>query len=165
MDFLREWFLGMAGAVMIGVFAMAVTPQGVSRKVVQIAAALVLVIAVLRPLSGVESFPQMRMEGGFPSETVVENTASVDEVLSSIIAGQTSAYIVSKAQALGLAVSVTAGCRMGEFYPEPWSVTIISQRPEHTRRALGKLIEEDLGIPLERQQYTELTPDLKGVVP
>jgi hypothetical protein len=151
MDFLRQWFLEMAAAAMLGVFAMAVTPPGAVKKAVRIAAALVLVITVLRPLAGVQSFPDLQFD--FPSVSAVAAEGEISEVLSSIIAGQTSAYIVSKAQALGLDVSVTARCRMGEFYPEPWSVTIYSERPEHARNALRKLIEEDLGIPIERQNY------------
>jgi hypothetical protein len=61
---------------------------------------------------------------------------------------------------------------MGEHYPEPWSVAIYSERPEHAKRVLKNLITEDLGIPLERQFYEEriVAPDtaeqeLKGVEP
>ena len=143
----------MAGAAMLGVFAIAVTPHGAVKRVVQIAAALVLVITVLRPLTGIESFPAF--EDLLPEREEAET--SVEEILSSIIAGQTSAYIVSKAQASGLVVSVTAHCRMGAHYPEPWSVAIYSERPEHAKGVLKKLIAEDLGIPPERQTYEERT--------
>jgi hypothetical protein len=172
MDFLRGWFLSMAGAAMLGVFAIAVTPHGAVRRVVQIAAALVTVITVLRPLTGVESFHIRGVEDFFSEKTEPVLKTSVEEILSSIIAGQTSAYIVSKAEASGLVVSVTAYCRMGEHYPEPWSVAIYSERPEHAKRVLKNLITEDLGIPLERQFYEEriVAPDtaeqeLKGVEP
>ena len=163
MDFLRAWFLGVAGAAMAGVFALAVTPQGAVKKVTQIAAALLLVIAVLRPFVGLEGltvpdeWPVWGVEDGLLND-------SAAELLSSIIAGKTAAYIENKAQAVGLAVSVTARCRAGDPYPEPWSVTVRSERPEHAKSALAKLIEQALGIPPERQEYTETrhTLDEKG---
>ena len=159
MDFLRTWFLGVAGAAMIGVFALAVTPPGAVKKVTQIAAALLLVIAALRPFLGLEvltvlgELPAWGMEYGSLAD-------SAGELLSSIIEGKTAAYIETKAQAVGLAVSVTARCRAGEPYPEPWAVTVRSDRPEHAKSALAKLIEQDLGVPPERQTYIQ-----KGEVP
>ena len=142
MDFLREWFLGMAGAAMVGVFALAVTPQGTVKRVVQMAAALVFILSVLHPLTGVSEFSSAGLQlESLPASAEIEIGNSTTELLSLFIAEQTSAYIVSKAQALGLDVSVTAYCRLGEFYPEPWSVTILHERPEHARSALRKLIE------------------------
>jgi hypothetical protein len=156
MEFIKDWFLGVAGAAMIGVFALAITPQSVSRKGVQIASALLLIIAVLRPFTGWSGTPLPDMEaltGESGAAAVVRETR--DEILSAIIEEKTSAYIVTKAQALGLVVSVSAQSRMGEFYPEPWAVTIRSDRPEHARGALSGLIELDLQIPLSRQRYLQ----------
>jgi hypothetical protein len=152
MELLRSWFLGVTGAAMVGVFALAVTPRGAVRNVTQIAAALLLVIAVLRPLVGWNGIPELWPDGlavpaGGPN--------AAEEILSSIIADKTAAYIVNKAQAVGLVVSVTARCRMGDGYPEPWAVTIRSERPEHAKSALGRMIETDLGIPPERQTYIQ----------
>jgi hypothetical protein len=45
-----------------------------------------------------------------------------------------------------------------EEWPEPWAVTIRHQRPEHAKGALSKTIEQDLGIPPERQTYKEAGP-------
>ncbi|MDR0324471.1 MAG: hypothetical protein LBI19_00060 [Oscillospiraceae bacterium] len=163
MDFLRTWFLGVAGAAMVGVFALAVTPPGAVRKVTQIAAALLLATAVLRPFIGL-TVPQSLPFTGVREAALEEPPA---EILSSIIAGKTAAYIVTKAQAVGLAVSVTARCRVGEIVPEPWAVTVYTDRPEHAKNALGAMIASDLGIPPERQTYlnARYTPDEKEAGP
>ncbi|MCL1806997.1 MAG: hypothetical protein FWG31_04775 [Oscillospiraceae bacterium] len=155
MDFLRFWFFGVAGAAAVGVFALAVTPQGSTKKVVQIASALVLCIAVLRPFTGFNGLPEFDTDGFLPAMQTDFSEAS-DKMLSSLIADRTAAYIVNKAQALGLAVSVSVTCRTGDHhYPEPWSVTVRHERPEHAKSALGKLISQDLDIPPERQSYIQ----------
>ena len=163
MDFLRAWFLGVAGAAMAGVFALAVTPPGAVKKVTQIAAALLLITAVLRPFAGSDSLPVWEDFPTLNADPAIGRTApgsapgggSSSEILSSIIAEKTAAYIVNKAQAVGLVVSVTARCRDGGLYPEPWAVTVCSERPEHAKSALGGMIGQDLGIPPERQTYIE----------
>jgi stage III sporulation protein AF len=156
MDFLRTWFLGTAGAAVVGVFAIAVTPPGAVKKVVQIASALLLMIAVLRPLAGWSGDPRIDTDSWLSnSGAAAAVTESHNDLLSAIIAEKTAAYIVNKAQALGLVITASAQCRMGEHYPEPWSVTIRSDRPEHAKSALGKIIDQDLGIPPERQSYLQ----------
>jgi hypothetical protein len=156
MEFLREWFFGVAGAAVAGAFALAITPQGASQRAVRIAAALALCVAVLRPFTGALTLPDLtaglpRSEEGQPGQGI-----SYD-VLSSIIAEKTAAYIVSKAQALGLDVTAAVRCKQVDEWPVPWAVTISHPRPEHAKSALSKMIEQDLGIPPERQTYKEAT--------
>jgi len=147
------WITGIAGAAMLGVLALAVTPKGPVQKVLRVGIALLLSMAVLRPLVGVQ--------GGFSLETALEGYRDEtlqkpgQDFLSGIIAEQARAYIESKANAAGLSVSVKVECRAGELYPEPYRVTVRAGRPEHARSALVKIIEDDLGIPRERQRYIE----------
>lgn len=153
MDFLRQWVLGVAGAAMIGAATLAVTPQGTVKKVLRVGAALLLVVSVLRPLAGWNlTLPEWT---GIDTE---ETEKTGQELLTGIIAEKTAAYIESEAQAVGLVVSVTAECRMGKVYPEPWSVTIVCDRYEHAMNTLSDRIEKDLGIPKERQTYKEAVP-------
>ena len=153
MDFLRTWITGIAGAGIVGAMALAVTPRGAIQKILRMGTALLLAIAVLRPLIG--------FSGNFSLETAFEgyqDGSAVNpgqDLLSGIIAEQARAYIESKAEAAGLPVSVTVVCRTGDVYPEPYEVTVRAGRPEHARSALSKMIEQDFGVPLERQRYLE----------
>jgi hypothetical protein len=152
MEFFREWLLGIAGAAVIGAVALAITPAGAVKKVVRLGTALLLIVAVLRPLTGWrldidDIFDQSVTAAG------IEKTGQ--ELLSGLIADRTAAYIVNEAQAVGLAVIVSVECRLGENYPEPWSADIRCDRPEHAKSALAGMISGDLGIPPERQRYTE----------
>ncbi|MDR0293067.1 MAG: hypothetical protein LBH95_02810 [Oscillospiraceae bacterium] len=155
MDFLRAWFLGVAGAAMAGVFALTLAPPGAAQKTVRIAAALLLAAAVLRPLAGWAALPAPDAEYGTFWAAPAGTAPAGEELLASIIEEKTAAYIVNKAQAVGLTVSVTARCRTGEGYPEPWAVTVRSERPEHAKSALSAMIESDLGIPPGRQTYAQ----------
>lgn len=154
MDFFREWLLGIAGAAVIGTVALAVTPSGAIKKVVQLGAALLLIVSVLRPLIGWQGVTDLENSLN-ESVTAAGIEKTGQELLSGLIADRTAAYIVNEAQAVGLAVVVSVECRMGESYPEPWSAEIRCGRPEHAKSALGRLISGELGIPPERQRYTE----------
>lgn len=151
MDFLRSWITGIAGAAMLGVLALAVTPEGTLRKILRVGTALLLSIAVLRPLIG--------FSGEFSLETALQDyrDESVQkpgqDLMESIIAEQARAYIESKAEDSGLSVSVLVECRTTDTYPEPYLVTIRSPRPEHARNVLSEIIERDFGLPIERQKY------------
>jgi hypothetical protein len=161
MEFFREWFLSVAGTAIIGVLALAVTPPGAVKKTVQLASALLLIITVLRPLTGWSGDLAPISELWRAETAAAALSAEVrHDLLSAIIEEKTAAYIVTKAQALGLVVIVSAQSRMGGDYPEPWSVSVYSDRPEHAKSALGKMIVQDLGIPAERQHYIQ-----KGGVP
>ncbi len=154
MNFFREWLLGIAGAAVVGAIALAITPSGAVKKVVQLGAALLLIVAVLRPLTGWQGNIDFEdILDGSVSAAGIENTGQ--ELLSGLIADRTAAYIVNEAQAVGLAVVVSVECRIGESYPEPWSAEIRCDRPEHAKSALSRLVSGELGIPAERQRYME----------
>jgi len=153
MDFLRLWITGIAGAAIFGVLVMAVVPKGSARRVLRVGMALLLSMAVLRPLTGIRGeFSLETALGAYRDETAKKPG---QDFLSGIIAEQARAYIESKADEAGLSVAAAAECRTGEAYPELYSVTVRARRPEHARNVLSKIIEEDLGIPKERQRYTK----------
>ncbi|MDR1693183.1 MAG: stage III sporulation protein AF [Oscillospiraceae bacterium] len=149
MDFLRQWILGIAGAAVVGTVALAVTPSGSVKKAVRLASALLLIGAVLRPLTG---WKTLDFEDFFIETVAAEGVEKPgQELLSGLIADRTSAYIVNKAQAVGLAIEVSVVIRENA----PWSAEIVCGRPEHAKSALSQTLTGDLGIPPERQRYTE----------
>ena len=152
LGFMSDWVSGVAAATVLTALALAVTPQGTVRKIVALCAGLLMTAALVRPLIGFSGGAEI---DGLVLEAEGENIADrVNEALSDIIEGQTAAYIVNKAQALGINCSVTVKCRTGEHYPQPWSVTVRSRTPEHAMSAMADMIEADMGIPRERQKYT-----------
>ena len=153
MEFIRQWIFGIAGAGIIGTVALAVAPEGSVKKILKVVVALVLIISVLRPFIGWDPAFGLEDWGGEISREGIEKTGM--GLMEVIIAERTSAYIVNKAQAIGLDVSVIVECRIEEHYPIPWRITIGHPRPEHAKNALSNLIYRDIGVPPERQIYRQ----------
>ena len=76
-----------------------------------------------------------------------------------IIEEETAAYVMDKARELGFecAVEVTYGYD-GDGVPCPWEVTARGVWTEEMRAAVGRLLEDDLGIPPQRQHFEEELP-------
>jgi len=148
MEAIRQWIFGIAACSVTGTIALAVTPAGPVKRVLRVGISLLLAIAVLKPFTGWNG--EIIWEAGWNE---IDLQGAGQDILCTIIEERTAAYIISEAQAIGLVVSVTVECRQGEYYPEPWIVTLRSRTPEHAMNALSGMIERDIGVPPERQKY------------
>ena len=77
------------------------------------------------------------------------------ELMKTIIAERTGAYILDKAEDLGAHLEqVTVTCQIGTGdMPYPAAVMITGSLDEDQRRTLTRQIEADLAIPADRQTY------------
>ena len=76
-----------------------------------------------------------------------------------IIEDRTAAYIVDKAEELGILCQAEVTCSNDENgVPCPWEVTARGVWTEEKRAAVGRLLEGDLGIPPQRQYFEEELP-------
>lgn len=129
----------------------AVTPNGGGRRIVGMCGGLLLLLVLLRPFSGLLPEGAWDFEGlGAENDGIVKDG---QEIVKQIIAERTGAYIVNKSEQAGLAIRVNVVCTDDVLTPTPWAVTIRSERPEHAKSALSRMLEDELGIPLERQSY------------
>lgn len=72
--------------------------------------------------------------------------------MAELIEERTAAYISDKAKALGLSVAVRVETKTGDGgVPAPWAVRLTGTESE----ALASYIEGELGIPRERQVWSE----------
>ena len=76
--------------------------------------------------------------------------AAADEALQAIIKEQTETYILSKANSLGIEISVDVTLSDGNL---PSSVVICGEISPYSKTALGQYIEDTLAIPEEEQQW------------
>ena len=162
MDLIRSWLIGITCAAMLVALAESLSPNGAVRKIGRLTGGLVLLIAILQPvmkldmrdLSGL--LAQYRMEaGGYSQDLEKENK----KLMKSIIEEQTGAYILDKAEALGIEgceVSVEAVVSGEGEYPVPEAVTVIGALTESQRSALSRQIEAELAIPAERQIWEDV---------
>lgn len=151
---LKNWLLGLTAAALAVSLAQALTPEGTVKKIGRLVGALVLLLAALHPL--------VSWEGVFPgplelSETTVEEGRQEGEqVMKTLIAQKAGAYIVDKGQSLGFRCKAEVGVALdGSGWPVPWETTIWGTWTQEQKKALSRAVEEELGIPAQRQSFRE----------
>ena len=120
---------------------------------VRLVSGLLLALAILRPLAGSGweglEVPAFALQSEEQAEVYRKNQ---QETLSAIIAEKTEAYILDKADQLGLECTVRVTVAAGESgIPLPVSVTV---RGAYSP-ALAECMEEEVGIPAQKQIWLE----------
>lgn len=153
---LRDWLLGVTAAALAVALAQALTPEGTVKRVGRLVGGLLLLLAATRPLLGAP-FPDWReLEALSPAMTAEEAGESGQEVMRSLIAQKAGAYIVDKGQSLGLQCEARVGVAQdGSGWPVPWEAEISGTWTAEQKKALSRAVEEDLGIPAQRQSFRE----------
>ena len=155
MGALREWLTSLVAVSMLLSVAQTLVPEGSIRKIASFTGGLILLVVLLRPLLGADlSRLDLHLED---YERAIgqrqEELASAGEAeLAGIIEERTAAYISDKADTLGLAVKVQVETKpAGDGVPVPWRAELWGPRSP----ALATYMEEELGIPGERQVWHE----------
>lgn len=152
---LRSWLLGIILTAFAGALARRITPPGKEQAMVRMVGALLLALALLKPLGSLP-WTELSIEAGSfrgqaarQADTYRQNQ---QEELSAIIAEKTEAYIWDKALALGLDCVISVSVSAGESgIPLPDAVTITGAYSDE----LASWIEEGVGIPAEKQIWLE----------
>ena len=77
------------------------------------------------------------------------------ELVLRIISEKTSAYILDKAESLGLSLSASVQAEDDGSGPRPVSVFLTGSAEESAKKRLTEYIEDTFGIPKERQFWNE----------
>ena len=122
---------------------------------VRLVSGLLLALAILRPLAG-GGWDGLEVAAGsfaFQSEEQAEiYRKNQQDALSAIIAEKTEAYILDKANQLGLDCTVRVAVEAGESgIPLPVSAAV---RGPYSQ-ALAECMEEEVGIPAQKQFWLE----------
>ena len=144
MSAITAWIRALAGAAVFCAIALALCPEGRPKRVLRAACGVVMAAALLSPALGLDM-------QALPGEAGQE----ADRLNRTIIELECAAYILDKADALGLAVSsaaVTARWSEEGFW-YPWESRAACS--ESDRETLSAVIEAELGIPAERQSWEE----------
>ena len=156
---LRQWLLGVTCTALVMAVADSLAPAGSVKKVCRMAGGLALLLAAVSPL--------IRLDSGMLSGMLEEHQALLrgyEETLEeqnnlfyqTIIAENTAAYIVDKAEEMGSSCQAEVTLSYDENgVPCPWEVTAWGAWTDETREALAQLLEDDLGVPPQRQHYEE----------
>lgn len=142
--------------------AEALAPAGRVKKAGRLAVGLLLLLAVVKPLGGVDGHAlagalDLYRPDGAAYEAALEEKSG--DVLKAVIEERTNAYISDKAKTLGVdcAAEVTYYYGPdGEVRPE--AVVVRGEFTESQQGELSRALEGELGIPAEKQSF-ERTED------
>ncbi|MCI8438552.1 MAG: stage III sporulation protein AF [Oscillospiraceae bacterium] len=149
----RQWLLGVVLTAFAGGLARQLAPKGRERALVGLVCGLLLTLALLEPLAELEWAAAARDWPGPAQAALAESYRQEGQAaLSAVIAEKTEAYILDKADRLGLRCAVEVAVSAGESgIPLPDAVTI---RGGYSA-ALAACIEEEVGVPPEKQIWLE----------
>lgn len=155
MGALREWLSAVAAVTLLLSVAQMLTPQGSIRNIASFTGGLLLLAVLLRPVLDTD-LGRLKLDPGDYEASVSQRQAELEtagkEAMAELIEERTAAYISDKAKALGLSVAARVETKTGDGgVPAPWAVRLTGTESE----ALASYIEGELGIPRERQVWSE----------
>lgn len=159
MEALRQWICGVTCAAMIAALCKAISPKGPAARVGRLAAGLLVALAAMSP------FFEMDLESiGREVSAIGENRQEYVQVLErqneelwkKVIEQDTAAYILDKAKRQGIDCGAEVTCAAdedGALYPE--RVQIVGALTTQQREQISKLLQSELGVPPDRQEFTQ----------
>ena len=157
MELIRQWLLGMVCAAMAAALAQSLAPEGGPKRICKLAGALVLLLAAVSPILRLDERALSQLEAdcqdtvGSYSEALEEEN---DLLYETIIEERTAAYILDKAEELGISCQAEVEYRYDqEGVPYPYRARVTGTWTQEQRQALGQVLEGELGIPPERQIF------------
>jgi len=153
----RDWILGLTAAALVTGAALSVTPKGRVRKVLSLLCGVVMALSFLSPVMRFDWETYSNSLAGYRARMQAysdEVDYSAGELSRTIIERELGAYILDKAQTLGVDIaSASVKVRWadeGIWYPYEATIAAAEESQE-----LAGLIESELGIPETRQYWSD----------
>ena len=156
---MRGWLLSILAAALLLSVLQAAMPKGTVRQVGGLAAGLVLILVILRPVFELTpDWLTASVEAQYQSASAYADDLEVtnESYLESIMSQRSAEYIVSQAAALGYTVEAQVDCTWSDGYPVPACATVRGTIDPSARTQLDACIRTDLGIPSEQITYEEV---------
>lgn len=160
-DAIKSWLLTMTGVALITTIASFFATSGSMKRVLKLIGGVAMAIALLSPLlkfdfAAYAASLQLYNGSAAWDSTAVEETEK--RLNRTIIESECSAYILDKAAQLGVPltgvqVAVQWSTTDGVWYP--CAATLTQPAGAEKSAALADIIEADLGISSERQEWRE----------
>lgn len=152
MTAVREYIFSVCGAAMIcAIITPFLKKKSTTSGIGKLAAGIFLLLTVLRPLPGFhwtsfgDLLTQARIDAEIATQTGEENAR---QAIGQIITEQTQAYILQKADTLGLHLSVEVSVS-DDSLPVPKKVCLTGVAAPYAKQQLQEWICQNLGIAKE----------------
>lgn len=161
MSFADSWIRGIIYTAVFCSVALALTPNGRVKNAEKLLCGIVLLAAILSPIFSVNS-ETYASEAAYYAETAKrlagEGKENTERLNRTLIEQELCAYILDKAESIGIHISSVAvevaWDDAGYWYPI--SASISGSASEADTERLKDVIEAELGIPEERQEWSEV---------
>lgn len=155
MEGIREYLFGViAAGVMCAIVSQLCGKDSLFGIAVKLIAGIFMLLALVSPLTNIRlQRVNILTDISQQAEQITQTSAdSSRESMAAIIKEQTQAYILDKAESLGVALSVDVTLSEAEL-PEPIGITISGSVSPYSKKILSETIAEDLGIGMEAQKW------------
>lgn len=152
---MSDWLIGVTAAAMLTALARCLMPPGAVQQVGSLVCAMVLLWAVLKPFTPLRQafigdFEVTRQTQAMDTKLTQQH----EQLLKSFIEQECEAYIVDKAEQLGIDCGARVVCvteEEGMWLPE--TVRVMGELSPQQRRELEQMIAADLGVERDKQEY------------
>lgn len=157
MPAVREYVLRVVCAALICGAAESLLTDSAIKKHVKLLCGLFLTYAMLSPLVGLElpSLPTLNIYTYEGNIAVSVGQDYAQKAQAEYISEECEAYILDKAEQLQLRLRVEVTVAEKEEVLQPDRVTLEGEYSPEAKEELTEYIEQELGIPKERQQWTD----------
>lgn len=158
MSSVARYFLGILSVAMIcGILTSLQSGKSGASRLVKWIAGLVLSLCVIAPLGNVSSLDlpdiwQLQTDQG--DQAVCDGKSLAAQAKAQIISEQTTAYILDKANAMGLEIEAFVTLS-GDTLPVPVAVTFSGRASPYHRSTMEEILSRELGIARENVKWTE----------
>ena len=157
MGILKAMLCSVVAAALLGGAAMTLIHAGAMKEIVRLAAGMMMILALLRPMSGLRlTLPAAWFQGSTePVRQQVEQSRTQWEIwMAESSAREVGAYLERKAKKEGVDCRIELRASMQKDGAVSLdSATVYASSEERTK--LTRLLEDECGIPKERQTYVE----------
>ncbi len=154
MEALREYLLSVtAAAIICAVLGRLLPQKGTASAMGKLLMGAFLAFTVLSPWTKIriDQLTDFTLDlGAQASQAVAQGQLQTNSALQDIIKKETQAYILDKAEALGLTLSVQVQLSQDPV-PKPIAVCLEGPVSPYAKSRLQTIISQDLGIPKEQQ--------------
>ena len=156
MDGLRQYVISVVAAAIICGIITGLIQKGTAKEIVKLVCGFFLAFTVIHPIadfdiSSLSDFGFAYSGDAAEAAALGENIAQ--ESLREIIKAETEAYILDKATALNLELSVEVSISEDDT-PVPVAVCLSGEASPYARQQLQGTLQSDLGIAKENQLWT-----------
>lgn len=153
---LGTYLLSVVAISLFRSLILTIIPKGNINRIVSFLLMLLFVTVVVSPGLRIQtdtlakSIAELRIESEQEGSGIeIKNR----EIIAKLIKDECEAYILDRARALGLDITAEIEMNNNEDYPFPEMVIITGSISERDQNYISQIIENDLGIPIEKQEW------------